>query len=147
MVRFLKWVFNFHEEKRQLLHIILIAFLLSFFIIRGYSSLTGNSIFINGYHIHHFYFGMFFASVGGILGVLSRERKGLRIASALIGIGIGLFADEIGLLLNCTTANRQCLYAFPGFLDFAVYIASAILALVILVGLIEEYSDNEPLEM
>ena len=90
---------------------------------------------------------MFFASVGGILGVLSRERKGLRIASALIGIGIGLFADEIGLLLNCTTANRQCLYAFPGFVDFAVYIASAILALVILVGLIEEYSDHEPLEM
>jgi len=50
-------------------------------------------------------------------------------------------------LLNCTTANRQCLYAFPGFVDFAVYIASAILALVILVGLIEEYSDHEPLEM
>ncbi len=139
MLKFIKYVFNFREHRRQLLFIILIVFLLSFFAARVYSLYFGHSIFISGYHVHHFYFGMLFLSAGGILGVLSVGKKQMQFASGLIGIGIGLFADELGLLLNCTTASRECTYAFPDVFDIVVFISVVILFIVILISFVEKY--------
>src|SRR3989344_5699309 len=84
MIRFLKWVFNFHDQRRQLLLLILIAFLATFFIARFISLRFGPTIFINGYHIHHFYFGMIVLSAGAITGALSVGKKASRVGSVLI---------------------------------------------------------------
>ena len=119
MLNFFKSVFNFREQKRQSLQLILLAFLISFAIVHTYSIVVGDSgsIYYHGFHIHHFYFGMLTLSIGGVIALLSDDKKMLRVASLLVGTGIGLFADEIGLLLNCTSANRACTYAFPDTLD------------------------------
>jgi hypothetical protein len=85
-------------------------------------------------------------SIGGVMGILSQKNKYLEIASVFIGGGIGLFADEIGLLLNCTTARRECLYAFPGISDIIMIIIVVFILAIITTGLIDHYSQNKKLE-
>ncbi len=137
-IKFIKSFFNYKEPKKQLLHIVLISFLTTFGLARIYSIYIGNSIYIMGYHIHHFYFGMVVLSIGGLIALLTSHRAVLRISSMLIGTGIGLFADEIGLLLNCTSDNRQCIYYFPDTLDIIGSITLAIVSFMILADLIEK---------
>jgi hypothetical protein len=138
MLGWLKWIFNFHEQKKRILNIILLSFVISFFIVRIASTTISPVIFIKGFHIHHFYFGMLIMSIGAVMGVLSRSPRPEQIASGLIGIGLGLFADEIGLLLNCTTPNRECQYAFPGSYDILLMIVSVIILTTIIVGLLDK---------
>jgi hypothetical protein len=90
------------------------------------------AIYIEGYHIHHFYWGTLALALGGILGILTQKKNNIRLACALMGIGIGLFADEIGLLLNCTTDNRVCSYFFPDTSDFIYAIAVVIIFFIVL---------------
>ncbi|OGN28149.1 MAG: hypothetical protein A3A33_02230 [Candidatus Yanofskybacteria bacterium RIFCSPLOWO2_01_FULL_49_25] len=139
MVDFLKNIFTHRQERNQLLYILLSFFLGSFAVARLVSVLTGKSIYFRGYQIHHFYFGMLVLSIGGIIGLLSKNKRPLRFAGALMGVGIGLFADEIGLLLNCTTQSsyRNCVYQFPDYMDIIGTIVLAIILLVALVGFIE----------
>ncbi len=91
-----------------------------------------------GYHIHHFYFGMVVLSIGGLIALLTNHKVVLRISSMLIGTGMGLFTDEIGLLLNCTSTNRQCIYYFPDTFDIIGSITLAIVSFMILADLIEK---------
>ena len=142
MIKYLKWLFDFRHPRKQFLHIILVTFLVSFSIVRVYSLAVGGSVHIMGYHIHHFYFGMLFLSIGGVLGILSESRKPLQAASALVGVGIGLFADELGLLLNCTTENRTCVYAFPDVIDIVITITLVILLAIILTGVVENITQK-----
>lgn len=135
--KLLKSIFNFHEKKKQLLQLILIAFLVSFGVVRVYSVWVGKSIFFHGFQIHHFYFGMLILSVGGVIALLSDDRRVTQFASILVGIGIGLFADEIGLLLNCTTLTRQCTYAFPDSMDIIGTITLVFILILITVDFIE----------
>jgi hypothetical protein len=81
-------------------------------------------------------------ALGGILGILSTGRQKLKIASALIGTGIGLFADEIGLLLNCTSDNRVCSYYFPDTTDIILTITVIIVFLIA----IADWSDLKEVE-
>jgi hypothetical protein len=111
-------VFNIKEHSKRKLFIMLIFFLNSFAIVRSYSVFVGGGILINGYHIHHFYFGTMALAIGGIIAVLNNSEKRLLLSSALIGIGLGLFVDEIGLLLNCTSDNKFCTYTFSDTGDF-----------------------------
>lgn len=130
-MKFIKSIFNIRDSKKRLLYIILLSFLLSFIVARIWSIYYGHSVYIRGFHIHHFYFGMLLLSVGGILGILSKTKEYLQAASLLIGAGIGLFADEIGLLLNCTTTNRVCAYAFPDTYDIIISISAVILISIV----------------
>jgi len=130
---------QFRGEKEQNLAIILLAFLVTFALARLYSLNESYYVFIQGFHIHHFFFGTIALALGGVLAVTFRQKKVLRLASGLIGVGIGLFADEIGLLLNCTSANRQCSYLFPDNLDFIGTIAIIIVVLIVLVTLSDTY--------
>ena len=141
MVKYLRWVFNLHDKRRLLLFLIMVAFLLTFLIARFVSVKFGYevSIFFKGYHIHHFYFGMLVSAVGGIIGVLSEGKRASRIAAVLVGVGIGLFVDEIGLLLNCTTNNRLCAYVFPDIFDILVFVTGTFLSLIIFIGFVDEY--------
>lgn len=133
MVKRLKKIFDVRKRNKQLLFIVLVFFLFSFFIVRIYSTYVGGWIEIKGYHIHHFYFGTISLALGAILGILTNNRTKLKIASALIGVGIGLFADEIGLLLTCTTDFKVCSYYFPKIEDIILSISAAIIFLIAVV--------------
>lgn len=139
MIDFLKSALNIRESKRQRLIILLICFLVAFALAHAYSVYTGRSLYIEGYQIHHFYFGMLCSLVGGIIALLNRDTKALQAASGLIGVGLGLFADEIGLLLNCTTNNHFCAYAFPDSFDFIGTIALIIFLFILMIELFDRY--------
>ncbi len=145
MLKFFKSLFNFREQKKQLLHIVLVSYLVAFAVARLWSLFVGNSIYIRGFQIHHFYFGTLILAAGSLLGLLSESAKHLRAAAALIGIGIGLFADEIGLLLNCTTRARACLYAFPDTGDIVTTISILLLLMLIVVELDEKRQSKKNL--
>jgi hypothetical protein len=81
---------------------------------------------------------MIVLSIGGLIALLTNHKVVLRISSILIGTGIGLFADEIGLLLNCTSTNKQCAYYFPDTFDVIGSITLAIIFFIILADLIEK---------
>lgn len=133
MVKNIKNLFDIRKQNKQLLFIVLIFFLGAFLVMRIQSLYFGKAIFIEGYHIHHFFFGTVAMALGGILGILSASRAKLKIASAMIGIGIGLFADEVGLLLNCTTNNKICSYYFPDVGDIILTITAVIIFLMAIV--------------
>lgn len=143
LIKFIKSFFDYKEPKKQLLHIVLISFLTAFGLARVYSIYIGNSIYLMGYHIHHFYFGMVVLSIGGLIALLTNHKVVLRISSILIGTGIGLFADEIGLLLNCTSTNRQCAYYFPDTFDIIGSITLAIISFMVLADLIEKSYESK----
>jgi hypothetical protein len=132
MVKRMRSVFDIRKQNKRRLFIVLIFFLLSFAVARLYSLYFHLYVYIKGYHIHHFYFGTLALALGGILGILndSNHKRRISIASALIGIGIGLFADEIGLLLNCTTNKGLCTYVFPDSGDIILTIACGIVFLI-----------------
>lgn len=134
MVPFLRTVLSFHERKRKRLYIILVGFLIAFALARMYSLYIVSSIFYQGFHLHHFYFGAVVLWIGGIIAVLGTGNWADYVASAFIGVGMGLFADEIGLLLNCTTAGRHCAYAFPANTDIILAIAFVIIVLMFSTG-------------
>ncbi len=138
MIKFLKSLADIRQPKKQLIHIILVSFLGAFAVVHSFSVYVGGGIYIRGYHIHHFYFGMLFLTIGGLLGILSTGRRKLQIASSLLGIGMGLFADEVGLLLTCTTAYKKCDYAFPDSFD----IAGTVVVFLILVLVIVSYTER-----
>jgi hypothetical protein len=132
MVKKVSSLFDLHKQNKRRLFIVLIFFLLSFAISRLYSLYFHFYVYIKGYHIHHFYFGTVALALGGILGILndSNNKKRIFIASALIGIGMGLFADEIGLLLNSTGGTGFSAYSFPDIGDIILTIACVIVFLI-----------------
>ena len=138
-----KHIIDISDFKKQQLLTILGCFLGSYLVVRIYSLVYGHSIFIEGYQIHHFYFGTLFLVIGGILGLMTDVRRFRRFASVLIGVGIGLFADELGLLLNCTTHDHLCAYVFPDQYDFVGYISAVIVILIILLTLYNRRQSNK----
>ena len=132
MVKEVKSIFDIRKRNKGRLFIVLIFFLVSFSIARLYSLHIDVYVYIRGYHIHHFYFGALALSLGGILGILNNNdnMKRIFIASALIGIGMGLFTDEIGLLLNSTSGTRMSEYFFPDIGDIILTITCGIVFLI-----------------
>lgn len=138
LYKLLKSAFSPRPLKKQLLYIVLAAFLAAFAAARSWSLLIGNSIYIRGYHIHHFYFGALLLAFGGLTALLTEKPNYQRAAAGLLGVGVGLFADELGLLLNCTTTARPCLYAFPDSGDIVGFIVLCLFALLVMVDLAEK---------
>ena len=132
MFKVMKSVFDIRKRKKGRLFLVLVFFLVSFLGARLYSLYFDVYVYIEGYHIHHFYFGTVALALGGILGILndSSKKKRIFIASALIGIGMGLFTDEIGLLLNSTSGTRMSEYFFPDSGDIILTIACGIVFLI-----------------
>lgn len=125
-------MFDLKKENKKKMFIVLVFFLVSFFIVHFYSLHFSRYVYVGGYHIHHFYFGTAALFLGGILAILDSSQRRMKIASALIGTGTGLFADEIGMLLNCTTVDRQCAYIFPDTPDIIMIITVIIVFLIAL---------------
>lgn len=118
------------KEGQLLLFNILISFLISFFLAHLYSIFVPLSVFLKGYHIHHFYYGIILLAISGTIGMISHDRLIKRLMSYMLGVGVGLIVDELGLLLSCTTDGRVCSYQFPDMFDIVVYIAIIYIILI-----------------
>ncbi len=61
----------------------------------------GRNIVLFGYHIHHFYIGVILIAIAGWFSLVEDNNEKETNKLALIyGTGLGLFMDEIGLLLT-----------------------------------------------
>lgn len=132
IVRKLKAAFDLKKENKRRMFIVLVFFLISFSIVHFYSIHFERYIFVRGYHIHHFYFGTAALFLGGVLALLDKNQRRMKIASALIGTGAGLFIDEVGLLLTCTSFDKTCAYAFPDTGDIVMTVTVIIIFLIAL---------------
>ncbi|ACB86320.1 hypothetical protein Nther_2770 [Natranaerobius thermophilus JW/NM-WN-LF] len=60
----------------------------------------GRNIILFGYHIHHFYFGILLLAIAGWIAIVGSKHFSREHAALCYGAGLGLFMDEIGLLLT-----------------------------------------------
>ena len=60
----------------------------------------GRNIVLFGHHIHHFYFGIGLIALAGWIAIVGSPALGRRWQALMYGAGLGLFMDEIGLLLT-----------------------------------------------
>ena len=135
--------FLFDRQKEIHLAIILAGFLITFGVTRFYSTHFRYQVFVSGYHIHHFYFGAISLALGGIMAVLwGTNHKVVKFSCALLGLGLGLFADELGLLLNCTSSDRVCTYFFPDNFDLIGTIALVLSSLIVLIVLVKFFRNR-----
>ena len=120
--------------RRRLLtpFIAFVAFLLSFALARAIAYLFPSiNLIIGKYHIHHFYYGIALLIASNWITLVS-NREGPRLfAAGLFGLGLGIVADEVGLLLTCTSPlTLQCNYFARITLDFFIIIVAFFLAVL-----------------
>ncbi len=112
--------------------VIFVAFLISFALTRAVAYLLPSvNLIIGRYHIHHFYYGIALMIASNWIALVS-DRPRLRFfAAALFGVGLGIIADEIGLLLTCTSPLLlQCNYYARITLDFFTIIVGIFLSVL-----------------
>lgn len=79
----------------------LVSFILSFVVTRSFTYFYPSVVLVSGnLHIHHFWFGIALLAVGGWLGISYNHKEIDRLAAIIYGVGGGLIADEVGLLLT-----------------------------------------------
>ena len=89
--------------------LIFAAFLLTFFISRLVVFLFPRvNLIIFEYHIHHFFFGFVLLAVANYIALMARAEHLRNCSAVLMGIGLGLVMDEVGILVTCGTAGRFC---------------------------------------
>ncbi len=77
------------------------AFIISFAIARTFTYFRPDITLVSGdIHIHHFWFGLLLLTIGGWLGINYNQKEVDMVAAIIFGVGGGLIADEIGLLLT-----------------------------------------------
>jgi hypothetical protein len=60
----------------------------------------GRNIILFGYHIHHFYIGILLVCFAGWISITGSRLISRRLTAVVYGAGLGLFMDEVGLLLT-----------------------------------------------
>lgn len=66
----------------------------------GVNFYIGRNIILFGYHIHHFYIGFALIALAGWLALTGTNTLSKKHLAMMYGVGLGLFFDEIGLLLT-----------------------------------------------
>jgi len=100
-------------EKPNLSFIMLAFFLASFAVARVFTAFFPSAVLeVQGYHIHHFWYGLALLAIGGWLGINYRDDHTERIAAIIFGVGGGLVGDEIGLLLTFGDYYSELTYTF-----------------------------------
>jgi len=100
-------------EKPNLSFIMLAFFLASFVVARVFTYFfPSTQLVIQGYHVHHFWYGLALLAIGGWLGINYRDDHTERIAAIIFGVGGGLVGDEIGLLLTFGDYYSELTYTF-----------------------------------
>lgn len=131
-------VFRIPDEPLSLKFITLISFSATFIGVRllvtlsgiigeGKSGLAGfipvNELWLAGYHIHHFFLGFVILSIVGWITLFWKDYS-KKIVAVLYGAGLGIFVDEIGMLL--TEGN---------YFTVSTYVFATILAVAFLIGI------------
>jgi hypothetical protein len=86
--------------------IVLTAFIIAFFVARAFVVLMDAplnptvQLWLKGYRIHHFFYGIGLLVIGGWFGNAQCGGRATFLSAALYGIGLGLVVDEFGLLLT-----------------------------------------------
>ncbi len=89
------------QPRAHLAVLALVSFILSFIVARSFSYFYPNVILVSGgLHIHHFWFGLVLLAIGGWLGISYNQKEVDMVAAVIYGVGGGLVADELGLLLT-----------------------------------------------
>jgi len=60
----------------------------------------GRNIILFGYHVHHFYIGILLIGIAGWKAIVGSSRLTRKHIAMIYGAGLGLFMDEIRLLLT-----------------------------------------------
>ncbi len=76
----------------------------------------GTNIILFGYHIHHFYIGIAMIGIAGWFALVGTNIFSTRQLAVIYGLGLGLFFDEIGLLLTWGDYYSQLSYLLTVFL-------------------------------
>lgn len=106
---------------RQIPFLITISYFISFAFIRiavliagsaqGLSAekyiYIGRNIILFGYHIHHFYIGFVMICYAAWMAIVHTETMDRKLMALVFGAGLGLFMDEIGMLLTGSYYNRM----------------------------------------
>lgn len=104
----------------------LIAFVVSFFLARLFTTLNPDTVVVSGgIHFHHFWYGLAMVVISGWLGIVSFHPTLNRLYATVFGFGGGLIADEVGLLLTLGNYHSELTYVF--FIAFICFVTSAIL--------------------
>lgn len=92
----------FKKRQNEIPFLIFIAFLISFTIARMYVllDLGGPAPGTKTYQLHHLYYGIALLIIAGWIAINYRDKSLLRITALIYGSGIGIFFDEIGLILT-----------------------------------------------
>jgi len=99
--------------KPNLSFIMLAFFLASFAVARVFTAFFPSVVLVvQGYHVHHFWYGLALLAIGGWLGINYRDDHTERIAAIIFGVGGGLIGDEIGLLLTLGDYYSELTYTF-----------------------------------
>lgn len=122
--------------RQQIPFLIIISYFTSFLLIRVLVIIAGSAqglsvdeyiyigrnIILFGYHIHHFYFGFAMICYAAWVAIVHTEKMDRKLTAVIFGAGLGLFMDEIGMLLSGVYYSR---------LTFVISSFLAILLLII----------------
>lgn len=77
------------------------SFIIAFAVARTFTYIHPDFVLVSGdIHIHHFWFGLLLLALGGWLGINYNQKEVDMLAAIVYGVGGGLIADEVGLLLT-----------------------------------------------
>ena len=85
---------DWHHESQRLLFNVLLTFLGTFTVAHLYSLFVPFYIFIRGYHIHHFYYGIILVTISAVVSLVTVRDNIRRKLSYAVGIGIGLIGGN-----------------------------------------------------
>ncbi len=120
------------RRKKLTPFIIAVSFIISFTVAR-LTIIYGPQwlrLFISQYHIHHFYYGFLLMAISNWIALTTDRRHMFNIAAALFGVGLGLFLDEFGLLLTCTTPALSCDYFAQNTYDAVIFVLGIFFAIL-----------------
>jgi len=94
------------------------------------------NIILFGYHIHHFYIGIALICIAGWMAIVGSSLLKKKQIAFLYGVGIGLFMDEIGLLLTWGDYFSSLSYSL------SLLLAGIFLNVVFFHNFWDEFTDN-----
>jgi hypothetical protein len=101
------------QPRAHLAILALVSFTLAFIAARSFTYFYPDVVLVSGgLHIHHFWFGMVLLAVGGWLGISYNQKEIDMLAAIIYGVGGGLIADEVGLLLTFGNYYSELTWTF-----------------------------------
>ena len=101
------------QPKAHLAVLALVSFILSFIVARSFTYLYPDVVLVGGgLHIHHFWFGLILLAIGGWLGISYTQKEIDKLAAIIYGVGGGLIADDLGLLLTLGNYYSELTWTF-----------------------------------